>query len=662
MPGQNEGSRRIALIVATSTYKEETLARLRAPGTDAQDLAEVLADERVGGFDVHTFLDSGHDQVMRGVLELCGSLGPADFLLVYLSCHGVMDDRGRLYYATTDTERRLLAATAISANWLNEQLEDCRARGQILLLDCCHSGAFARGAKGDSALALQERFPGRGKAVLTASRATEYSFEGEDVLGQGVSSVFTRVIVDGLKTGEADVDSDGDVTVTDLYQYVFDKVRQLESRQTPGMWTYGSEGELLIAHSVRKRETRPAPLPADLVHVLESPRARVRGSGLVELAELLDKGPPELALAAQIAMKRMAEEEVPSLVELAEVALQADEGEAKETVERRIRMRDALKAGQQSGVDRLHSGSSTEVLHSNSDNRRRRTSAYLAAQEAEAKEDWPVAIQGYGQVQDDPAFPDAAERRSYCQQREQAKQAARNADAPNDKAGSQDHAGLDQTGSSRSEWPLHDRVGRAGHAQDSLRPERISSSGRRPATRPAFLAAGGILIVLAGTSLLINEFIPHSSGQTIFTHLYYFFLIVAQVFFIFAGLPFDSAAGPWMLWGAIGSSFLIWLLILINIPAKFSWFMFAYETLIVIYALCGLVASCLLALSREAADEMRWLLAILYFPHVIRAGVVMDIWSLQEFIKIFSVAVILAGVISALLGVKEIRRRSVVRS
>ncbi|RDV10474.1 hypothetical protein DXK94_08035 [Arthrobacter sp. RT-1] len=332
MQSQADAPRRIALIIGTSTYEDSTLAHLRAPGTDAHDLVEVLSDSQIGKFDVHTFLDAPHDRLMRGVLEVCADVGPSDLILVYLSCHGVLDDKGRLYYATTNTERRLLAATSLAAAWLNDQLEDCRARSQILVLDCCHSGAFAKGAKGNESLALQERFPGRGKVVLTASRATEYSFEGTETVGNGVKSVFTKAIVDGLKTGAADVNGDGDVTVADLYQYVFNKVRQEEPRQTPTMWTYGSEGDLLVARSVRKREIRPAPLPADIVLAIESSRPRVRASGVAELADLLDSGPPELALAAENTLNRMAENEVPSVAELARAALDSAQGNARHAV------------------------------------------------------------------------------------------------------------------------------------------------------------------------------------------------------------------------------------------------------------------------------------------------------------------------------------------
>jgi streptogramin lyase len=239
-----------------------------------------------------------------------------------MSCHGVLDDRGRLYYATTDTDHALLAATAIPAAWLNEQLDDCRCRRQIVILDCCHSGAFAKGAKGVSALALQERFEGRGRVVLTASRATEYSFEGDRVLGDGVSSVFTDVLVQGLRSGDADRDGDGMVTVTELYDYAYEAVRARDARQTPMLWTYGAEGGLLVAQSARGPVIEPVPLSDELIALLESARPRLREGAVAELAELLAGPDPGRALTARACLERVAAEDIPRVAALARAALE----------------------------------------------------------------------------------------------------------------------------------------------------------------------------------------------------------------------------------------------------------------------------------------------------------------------------------------------------
>jgi hypothetical protein len=333
-----DSGRRLALLVATSVYSDPDLRELRAPGRDAAELSEVLRDPRIGGFQVQMLINAVSGEVQEGIEDFCADRHPDDQLLIYLSCHGVLDSNGRLYYAAINTKRQRLAATAISSPWLTERLDDSRARRQIVVLDCCHSGAFARGAKGGEELALQQRFEphGRGRIVLTASRATEYSFESGQASGEGVPSVFTHAIVNGLRTGDADRDKDGLITVDDLYHYVYDNVRAAEPRQTPAIWTYGAEGDLLVAHSVRGAVIEPEPLPEDLRITLESPRRRVRETGVAELAELLDAARPGLALAARQALERIAEEDHPQVAELARIAVGAPSGSAADQVRREL--------------------------------------------------------------------------------------------------------------------------------------------------------------------------------------------------------------------------------------------------------------------------------------------------------------------------------------
>lgn len=316
--------RRLALVVATGSYTDPALAKLRAPGQDASDLANVLKDAAVGGFEVEMVLDAPADSLRRQVARFCAHVRPSDLALVYLSCHGVLDDRGRLYYATVDTDRALLSATAVSSVWLNEQLEDCRSRRQILVLDCCHSGAFAKGAKGEGELALRERFEGRGRVVLTGSRATEYAFEHNRVVGDSVSSVFTSALVEGLRSGDADQDGDGMITVSELYDYAYQAVRTREARQTPTLWTYGAEGDLLVAHNPRGAIVKPAPLPHELVALLESARPRVREGAVRELADLLGGANPGRALSAREQLQRVAAEDVPGVAATARAALEAN--------------------------------------------------------------------------------------------------------------------------------------------------------------------------------------------------------------------------------------------------------------------------------------------------------------------------------------------------
>jgi uncharacterized caspase-like protein len=89
--------RRLALVIATSSYRDATLTKLRSPGEDAKSLADVLEDERIGGFDVDSVLDASADTVRRRIARFCAQGNAHDLALIYLSCHGVLDSRGRLY-------------------------------------------------------------------------------------------------------------------------------------------------------------------------------------------------------------------------------------------------------------------------------------------------------------------------------------------------------------------------------------------------------------------------------------------------------------------------------------------------------------------------------------------------------------------------------------
>jgi hypothetical protein len=257
---------RLALVVATATYDDAGLRRLRSPAQDVGELAQVLADPDIGGFAVTTVIDQPVQQIRLAIAEFLAGRSPQDLVLVYLSCHGLLDARRRLYFAATDTRKDLLGATAVESAWVLDQLESCRARRQVLILDSCFSGALAHGAMGEAGLGL-DRFlgHGRGRAVLTASAATEYSFEGEPTdAAIPPGSVFTAALVQGLRTGAADTDRDGYVSVDDAYAYVFHQVQATGAVQTPSRWLYGAEARIMLARSPAGPAIARTPLPESL--------------------------------------------------------------------------------------------------------------------------------------------------------------------------------------------------------------------------------------------------------------------------------------------------------------------------------------------------------------------------------------------------------------
>ena len=141
----------------------------------------------------------------------------------------------------------------------------CRARSKIIIVDCDYSLIGERDLRGNSELALSRLFALQdpGLVVLTASISSEDSYETSS-FSKDAGSLFTRTIVDGLSTGEADTNQDGLVTVTDLYHHAFDVIGSAGGHLD--LWRYKAEREVPIALNIRSR------LPTDDLHA--APPAR----------------------------------------------------------------------------------------------------------------------------------------------------------------------------------------------------------------------------------------------------------------------------------------------------------------------------------------------------------------------------------------------------
>lgn len=170
--------------------------------------------------------------------------------------------------------------------WLLEQLEHCRARRQVLILDCCFSGSFAH-TKGEQKVDLERRLvgAGRGRAVLTASRAGEYS------------------------------------TVEDAYSYAADQVQARGGTQSPQRWLYGGEGDIVLARN--PRGATPAALPESLQLSLDSPYPNIRQAAVATLGSWLTDTDPGRVLAAQQALHLVAAHDSPAVAAARDLLRQA---------------------------------------------------------------------------------------------------------------------------------------------------------------------------------------------------------------------------------------------------------------------------------------------------------------------------------------------------
>ena len=291
---------RKALIIANDEYEQEALRNLLAPAADAEALGRVLGDPQIGDFAVQVVRNEPAHVIQAQIEELFSESRPDDVLLLHFSGHGLKSESGELFFAASNTRPNRLGSTAVSADFVQRCMRDSRSRSVVLLLDCCYGGAFAQGvtvrAAGD--VNVLDSFPqgrsggGRGRAVITASSAMEYAFEGDRLADDQHRrpSVFTSALVEGLATGDADRDEDGWVSLDELYDYVFDKVRS-RIRTRPPSRQVELEGELYLARS-RRRRIRPAPIPPDLQAAMTDPNMYTRLGAVSELQSRLASEEP----------------------------------------------------------------------------------------------------------------------------------------------------------------------------------------------------------------------------------------------------------------------------------------------------------------------------------------------------------------------------------
>ncbi|MDX8030185.1 Hsp70 family protein [Lentzea sp. BCCO 10_0856] len=262
---------RRCLIIANQHYEDPAFGELPGAAQDATALSEVLARPEIGHFEVSVVQDASSTKIKRSIESFFHDAARDDLLWLHISCHGMKNRDNRLFLAGSDTESGYLASTGVDCTFVSDQVEACRSNKIVVFLDCCYSGAFSRGlrTRGAESVDIAEAFGGRGRVVITASNALQYSHES--VLSSrdaAEPSIFTQAIVHGLRSGDADLDLDGSISVDELYEYIYKEVRTRLPNQTPTRSVSSAEGTLVLARNVRDAS---AQLPAELVRASRSP-------------------------------------------------------------------------------------------------------------------------------------------------------------------------------------------------------------------------------------------------------------------------------------------------------------------------------------------------------------------------------------------------------
>ncbi len=169
---------KVALLIGVSEY-EPGLNLLPKAVKDVEAVQRVLQNADLGGFDEVKILTNPDRVAMEAEVEsLFCDRAKDDLVLLFFSGHGVKDDSGKLYFATRNTRKNrrgeLVRSTAVPSNFVLEVMNNSRSKRQVVVLDCCFSGAFAEDmtAKDDGSVDIQHQLGAEGRAVLTSSTST----------------------------------------------------------------------------------------------------------------------------------------------------------------------------------------------------------------------------------------------------------------------------------------------------------------------------------------------------------------------------------------------------------------------------------------------------------------------------------------------------------
>src|SRR5579863_1824674 len=229
--------RRIALLIGNTEYDDPYYRKLVTPGQNVRDLEQILKHPERCGFEVTTLLNRSKSEIEKQILNLFKNKTQDDFLVLYFAGHGLKDSDGALHFAVKETDRDVIEVTAIPTSFVKSRMDKCFSERIVVILDCCFSGAFGETMAGfGETIDIQREFEcqGYGRVVLTATDAMQYAWDRntDEVLGEADNPVFTRYLIEGISTGEADSNGDGEITTEELFSYIYQRTVKNFPRQT----------------------------------------------------------------------------------------------------------------------------------------------------------------------------------------------------------------------------------------------------------------------------------------------------------------------------------------------------------------------------------------------------------------------------------------------
>jgi WD40 repeat protein len=242
-------SNKFALLIGVS---EHALGVQPLPGVekDLESLKQVLVDPQIGNFvDVDIALNPDSPAMATKIESFLSNSPPDSLVLLYFSGYGILDRQGTLYLSSTASRRnaqgKIIRSTFVSTDFLGAVMRDCPARQQILILDVCMSkdASLYQTDSSHPFETVRQQLIGPGHTILVSSTAIH-----DTGVQKGVkSSIYTHYLVEGLKTGIADANSTGIITLGKWHTYAKQKVQLVSPALRPALYGALDQRQLQIA-------------------------------------------------------------------------------------------------------------------------------------------------------------------------------------------------------------------------------------------------------------------------------------------------------------------------------------------------------------------------------------------------------------------------------
>ncbi len=194
---------RILLSIGIDNYSGSL--KLKGRAEEAQAFAELMQSNDDGQANFHVKVEKNVSTVaeLNRIIRTFFK-GEGNLAVLYFTGHGLNNQNGS-YIVTPDYEE---GNEGVSMDSIMNVLENSLWQNKIIILDCCHSGAFGL-SNGNGKISS---IISKGTVVLAASTSDESAYI---VNGKGI---FTNLLMEALRGGAADIA--GNITPGSVYAYI----------------------------------------------------------------------------------------------------------------------------------------------------------------------------------------------------------------------------------------------------------------------------------------------------------------------------------------------------------------------------------------------------------------------------------------------------------